>query len=66
MGFGTCRACGAPWRETMTVEDAKEVYGEAVYNDFKERNYKDYNAICEDCLKLCKRTLNKSKKRKTK
>lgn len=57
MGFGTCKACGAPWRETMTVEKAKDVYGEAVYNDFKERHYKDYSSICEDCLKLCKKTL---------
>ena len=57
MGLGTCKACGVPFTDTVRLGDAKKTYGKKVYDDFKERNYKDYNNICRECLRECRTLL---------
>ena len=57
IGLGTCKACGVPFTDTVRLGDAKKTYGKKVYDDFKERNYKDYNNICRECLRECRTLL---------
>lgn len=53
-----CAACGQQWRETMYLDRAKVLYGDKVYQDFKDRGYKDYNNICVECLDECESSLS--------
>ena len=57
MGYARCAACGRD-RDGCHVDEIANIYSEKVQKDYEERNYKNYNHICFDCLDETESTLN--------